>query len=75
MYVEGSQDNNNQLEVWQLSSPPDPLEGDTPDDGPPPPTLVLELWAPAHNCGDMQLSSNGLLAVPGTAGDVHVSIY
>lgn len=76
MYVEGVLGRESQLEVWQLSpSPPDPAtasgEADTPHNSSP--SLLLQLWAPAHNVDSMKMSSSGLLAVPGSAGDVHVS--
>ena len=35
---------------------------------------LFELWSPAHNASRMELSSSGLLSVPGYVGDVHVSI-
>ena len=64
-----------QLEVWKLPSPPDPSSlsagASMPDESP---ELLFELWSPSHNCKDLELSSSGLLAVPGRVGDVHVSV-
>lgn len=77
IHVSGGPDNNDQLEIWELPSPSkDQVVDDEDPPIPPLPTLtqpLLELWAPAHNCNTMQLSTSGLLAVPGRAGDVHVS--
>ena len=64
-----------QLEVWKLPSSPDPSSlsagAGMLDESP---ELLFELWSPSHNCRDLELSSSGLLAVPGRVGDVHVSV-